>query len=204
MLKHRSLPALAGLLLLPVTAFAWFGGPGGSYYGNGPYGSNLDGGLSFGISMNGGSHGYHRHGYRYGYPPHPPVWYPAPVWNRVGDNWTIRGVNFEYDSAELTPTSREILDGVAASIISRPPHALEVGGHASAEGDGAYNKDLSERRAASVRAYLVDRGVDPQVLTWRGYGESRPLATNFSELGRRVNRRVELRPVAASGQPRTL
>jgi hypothetical protein len=206
MFKHRSTLALAALLLLPVTAFAWWSAPGGGYYGAGPYSSNMDGGFSFGASMHGrgSGHGYNRHGYRHGYPPYPPAWNPAPVWNKVGDNWTIRGVNFKYDSDELTPQSREILDAVAATVRNRPPRALEVGGHASAEGDTSYNQDLSERRAEAVRAYLVERGVKPQLLTWRGYGESRPLVNNFSEVGRRINRRVELRPVAPAGQRQVL
>ena len=81
-------------------------------------------------------------------------------------------------------------------VRSRPAEPLEVGGHASAEGDVPYNMALSERRAQTVRAYLVKRGIDPELLTYRGYGESRPLVTNITEPGRRINRRVELTPVS--------
>lgn len=180
------------LLLLPLTTAARWGGPGGGHYGAGPFGSDMHGGFSFNGSMRGHGYGDYRHGLYRGYPPppRPAGWYP-----RSG-NWIIHGVNFRYDSAELTPASMEILDAVANVIRRYPQQALEVGGHASAEGDTPYNLALSNRRAETVRAYLVARGVNPQLLTWRGYGESRPLANNATEPGRRINRRVELMPVA--------
>ena len=101
-------------------------------------------------------------------------------------------MNFKYDSAELTPESMKILDSVAEVVRSRPVQPLEVGGHASAEGDDPYNMKLSNLRAQTVRAYLVKRGISGDLLTYRGYGETRPLVENMTEPGRRVNRRVEL------------
>ena len=108
--------------------------------------------------------------------------------------WIIRGVNFKYDSAELTPDSLQSLNNVATTLLSNSGPILEVGGHASAEGDDAYNLDLSARRAKSVRNYLVARGINAQRLTSRGYGEAQPLVKNTTESGRSVNRRVELSP----------
>jgi len=184
---------LAAPLLLPAAAHAWGGGPGhGGYYGAGPMHSNATGGFGFNSSFRGSGHGsgYNRFGGFRGYP-------PSPLYRHTPQSisWIIRGVNFKYDSAELTPPSMAILDSVADVVRSRPVEPLEVGGHASAEGDVPYNMALSNRRAQTVRAYLVKRGIDPELLTYRGYGESRPLVTNFNEPGRRINRRVELTPV---------
>ncbi len=188
------LVTLFAALLLPVTSHAWWGGPGHSgYYGAGPMHSDATGGFSFNSSFRGRGHGsgYNRFaGYR-GYPPQL-LYRHAPQ----SPSWIIRGVNFKYDSAELTPPSMAILDSVAEVVRNRPAEPLEVGGHASAEGDVPYNMALSERRAQTVRAYLVKRGIDPDLLTYRGYGESRPLVTNVTEPGRRINRRVELTPMS--------
>ena len=185
---------LAAPLLLPATAHAWWGGPGhGGYYGAGPMHSAATGGFGFNSSFRGHGHGngYNRFGGYRGYP-------ASPLYRHTPQSvsWIIRGVNFKYDSAELTPPSMAILDSVADVVRNRPAEPLEVGGHASAEGDVPSNMALSERRAQSVRAYLVKRGIDPELLTYRGYGESRPLVANITEPGRRINRRVELTPVS--------
>ena len=60
-------------------------------------------------------------------------------------------------------------------------------------GAAAYNEQLSQERAESVRQYLVNRGVDPSRVTARGYGEDNPVASNENESGRAMNRRVEFR-----------
>ena len=104
----------------------------------------------------------------------------------------MRGVNFEFDSARLTPDSSEILDYVATNLRTTPELQVEVGGHASAEGDAAYNLDLSTRRAHTVRDYLIEAGVSADTIRANGYGETRPLVNNGNETGRSVNRRVEL------------
>ncbi len=104
----------------------------------------------------------------------------------------LEGVTFETNSADLTPNARSILDRVAASLSQWPELRVEVGGHTDSAGRDAYNLDLSLRRAESVRAYLVDAGIPASRLTARGYGETRPVADNATEEGRRENRRVEL------------
>ena len=105
---------------------------------------------------------------------------------------TLRGVNFHFNSDQLTDESMLILDDVATTLLSHPELRLEVAGHTDSEGDDAYNLDLSQRRAESVRTYLVSRGIDPDKLSARGYGEQRPVGTNNSADGRAANRRVEL------------
>ena len=70
---------------------------------------------------------------------------------------------------------------------------VEVAGHTDSVGAESYNQSLSERRAKAVKSYLVERGIDADRLTVRGYGESEPVADNATKEGRAENRRVELR-----------
>ncbi len=104
----------------------------------------------------------------------------------------IKGVEFKYNSAELTPNAKVILDGVAGSLIAYPlKNDLDVQGHTSSEGTDSYNQRLSQKRSQSVANYLKHKGVSNK-LTAHGYGESRPIADNNTEEGRSHNRRVEL------------
>jgi len=104
----------------------------------------------------------------------------------------LRGVSFEFDSAALTSDSAEILDQVAASLEEWTEVRVEIAGHTDATGDEAFNRQLSQNRAKSIRAYLMQRGIDGSRMTARGYGESRPVGDNATSAGRRQNRRVEL------------
>lgn len=105
----------------------------------------------------------------------------------------LRGVNFEYDSAELTATAKSILDGVADQLVVFPEKKdIEVQGHASSEGSSEYNLALSERRSQSVVDYLKERGVTNNLFA-KGYGEDYPIEPDqTTEEGRAKNRRVEL------------
>jgi len=104
----------------------------------------------------------------------------------------LRGVNFRTDSAELTESSLAILDSVSTTLAGHPEIRIEVAGHTDSDGDDAYNKDLSQRRAQTVVNYLLGRGVKGRNMTAVGYGEEQPLAPNDSAEGRAENRRVEL------------
>lgn len=104
----------------------------------------------------------------------------------------LRGVNFMFDSAELTENAKEILDGVAEQLISMPTERdIQVAGHASSEGDRGHNLRLSQRRSDSVARYLKAKGV-PNNLYPKGFGIDYPIADNSTEAGRIKNRRVEL------------
>jgi len=105
----------------------------------------------------------------------------------------LEGVNFITDSSELTPGSKHILDRVAESLQDRPEVEVEIEGHTDSVADAAYNMDLSQRRAESVREYLISRGVVGRRLSAHGYGETHPIASNDTPQGRAKNRRVELR-----------
>jgi OOP family OmpA-OmpF porin len=107
-------------------------------------------------------------------------------------NVVLQGVNFVVARADLTIDAKKVLDFVAQSLNANPEVTFEVQGHTSSEGSDAYNMRLSQRRAASVLAYLVSKGVDPKRMTAKGYGETQPIADNSTEDGRKQNRRVEL------------
>jgi OOP family OmpA-OmpF porin len=104
----------------------------------------------------------------------------------------LRGVNFRYDSDELTPQAQDILDGVVEMLLSaNETRDIEVQGHASSEGSSQHNMKLSQRRAQSVVSYLKSKGLTNQLYP-KGYGEDYPIADNSTEEGRSKNRRVQL------------
>lgn len=105
---------------------------------------------------------------------------------------SLQGVNFRYDSSELTPESRVLLDQVAGILQQQPDLTHEVAGHTDTQGTAAYNLWLSQQRADSVKSYLVGHGVQPDQLIAVGYGGTRPIADNKTWEGLVSNRRVEL------------
>ena len=111
----------------------------------------------------------------------------------TGDIIVLRGVNFEFDRSRLTANAQSILDGVAEELNAYPDINIELSGHTDAKGSDSYNQSLSERRAASVRKYLVSKGIASSRMTSIGFGESQPVADNETEEGRALNRRTELK-----------
>jgi OOP family OmpA-OmpF porin len=126
-------------------------------------------------------------------PPPPPVApAPAPVQDNCG-RIVLRGVNFAFDSAEIDPSSSVVLDAAADQLKECQNVAVRVEGHTDSVGSESYNQGLSERRAEGVQSHLVGRGVSASRLTAIGFGESQPVASNDTEEGRALNRRVELK-----------
>lgn len=105
----------------------------------------------------------------------------------------LQGVKFEFDKAVLTPNAKIILDDVANVLSTAESVRAEVQGHTDSKGPEAYNQKLSQRRADSVKKYLVDKGIDGGRLETKGFGESDPIADNGTSEGRAKNRRVELK-----------
>jgi outer membrane protein OmpA-like peptidoglycan-associated protein len=106
---------------------------------------------------------------------------------------TTRGILFAVDSDRIRPESTPTLQAIGAMLEEHPELRLRVEGHTDADGDEAHNQDLSERRAAAVKRYLVDRhGIEDGRLETAGLGESQPVADNRSAEGKQKNRRVEL------------
>ena len=102
----------------------------------------------------------------------------------------LENVVFATNSDVLDPTAQGTLDKVAAAINRFERPVVETGGHTDSQGSEAFNIDLSQRRAASVNAYLESQGVDPARLQPVGFGPSQPVADNATEEGRQQNRRV--------------
>ncbi|HLU65877.1 MAG TPA: OmpA family protein, partial [Kofleriaceae bacterium] len=117
----------------------------------------------------------------------------APRVHLAEDRLVVRDrIEFESDSAALTPSSRPILDEVAALLGRHPTLRIEIQGHTDDRGPDDHNLDLSRRRAERVAAYLVERGVARDRLSAIGLGESQPRYDNQTRVGRAANRRVEL------------
>jgi OmpA-OmpF porin, OOP family len=117
----------------------------------------------------------------------------APLFQEKRDTLVLEGVHFETGKATLTEDSKTVLDIVARSLTDWPEIKVEVGGHTDSRGSDKLNNDLSQRRADSVRAYLIERGVPAERLSAKGYGKTKPIADNATDAGRAKNRRVELK-----------
>ena len=124
-------------------------------------------------------------------PPPPPPPAPAPAAKK---KIVLRGVNFDFDKATLQPQGKPILDEAAKILKENPSINVQVQGFTDAIGSEAYNLKLSDRRAATVKNYLVSQGVSASRLTTKGFGKSNPVASNDTADGRAQNRRVELVP----------
>src|SRR5690606_33594364 len=92
----------------------------------------------------------------------------------------------------LKPEGRQVLDQVAAQVSSINLETLLATGHTDSIGTEQYNQGLSERRANSVKDYLVSKGIDPNRIYVEGKGETQPVASNATREGRAQNRRVEI------------
>lgn len=100
-------------------------------------------------------------------------------------------VQFAHDSAALTPAANKVLEGVVKALNDHTKYSALIIGHASSEGKPEYNRKLSERRAESVRKYLVAHGVPASRLSVKAFGATKPFADNKTNDGRVANRRVE-------------
>ncbi|KAF5063027.1 OmpA family protein [anaerobic digester metagenome] len=102
-------------------------------------------------------------------------------------------VNFDFDKYNVKPEYHQVLADFAAYMKKQQSFTVvEIAGHTDSVGTDAYNLKLSDRRAKSVRDYLVKNfGLDEKLFSSKGYGESKPIATNDTEAGRAQNRRIE-------------
>jgi len=104
-------------------------------------------------------------------------------------------IYFPTGNLTLVAEARESLDHTVVYMRMQPQTHIELRGHSDSMGSRAINLQLSRRRAEAVKAYLVEKGVKPDRLRVRAYGESKPVTSNATENGRLKNRRVELVPV---------
>lgn len=106
-------------------------------------------------------------------------------------------VLFDVNQATLKPGAREKLAKVAGILLAYPDLKIRVDGYTDSTGTPQYNRDLSQRRADTVRAYLLKQGIPADAVVSEGFGQDDPVATNATASGRQQNRRVEM---VVSGQ----
>lgn len=114
------------------------------------------------------------------------------VVNERGTVLVLSDIMFDFDSAAIKPGSEHALDEIAEFLINQDASELKVEGHTDSLGTDQYNDVLSRDRAEAVRNALVARGVSRERISMAGYGEDFPVASNDSESGRQLNRRVEI------------
>ncbi len=119
---------------------------------------------------------------------------PEPAAQAVAEALKLgkRIVLFSFDSIDVRTDYEATLNGLAQVLQDSPDIRVQIDGHSDWVGDAAYNMMLSNRRAISVRDYLINRGVDAEQLGAKGYGEQEPVADNKTAFGRSRNRRVEI------------
>lgn len=101
-------------------------------------------------------------------------------------------VLFDTGKFDLRPPAREALARLSGIVLSHPGLKLEIEGHTDSVGSDEFNQELSERRAASVRQYLLAQKLPAEILSAKGFGKTMPVATNDTAQGRQQNRRVEI------------
>jgi len=107
----------------------------------------------------------------------------------------MKNVFFETDRYDLIETSKVELNKLADLLTKNPTLKVELGGHTDNVGKDDYNLTLSENRAKAVMTYLVENGIAPERLSYKGYGKTQPVDTNETEAGRANNRRTEFKVV---------
>jgi len=107
---------------------------------------------------------------------------------------TLRGdITFDHDSAIVRPGLYTEIDRIANIMLQYPETVIRVEGHTDSTGSEQYNLELAARRAVAVKDLIVQKGVDRTGVETVTFGESRPVATNETEAGRQMNRRVEIK-----------
>ena len=107
-------------------------------------------------------------------------------------SYDLYGIRFDFDKATIRRDTAPLLNDIAVTLKNNPVWTLNIVGHTDSIGKAGYNQKLSAQRAASVKAALVKRGIDPSRLAAAGAGPGQPKADNTTLTGRALNRRVEL------------
>jgi outer membrane protein OmpA-like peptidoglycan-associated protein len=117
-----------------------------------------------------------------------------------GSVMTLGDVLFDTGRAELKPGAARKLDQLVQFLMEHPERRVQIDGFTDSVGSDSYNEELSHRRADSVKAALLSRGVDASRVSTEGYGKAYPVANNSDSGGRQLNRRVEV-VIGNSSQP---
>ena len=109
-------------------------------------------------------------------------------------------VLFDFDKSNVKPEAGAILDRLVAFMNENKDKKVNLSGYTDNVGTERYNQGLSERRVASVKDYVVKKGVDGGRVSGQGFGESKPIADNKTREGRAKNRRVEIKVQRTEGE----
>jgi OOP family OmpA-OmpF porin len=101
---------------------------------------------------------------------------------------------FDFDKDVIKSKAYSLMGRVVKILEKNPAMVIELQGHCDNVGSAEYNMDLSKRRAQSVKDYLIGKGISKNRMTAKGFGITKPVATNDTDAGRFFNRRVELHP----------
>lgn len=113
----------------------------------------------------------------------------------VGKRIRLDNITFDFDKAELKPGSEDEMQSVLDLLTDYPMMRIDIEAHTDDQGADDYNLKLSEARAKAVADWLIKKKVDAERITWKGYGESKPLVKGITEADRAQNRRVEFKVV---------
>ncbi len=108
-----------------------------------------------------------------------------------GEGSVLKNIFFDVDKYELKEKSFTELEKIIRFLTENPQISIEIGGHTDNTGNAGYNQQLSEKRAKSVYNYLISKGISSKRLSARGFGSVAPVASNETDSGRQLNRRIE-------------
>ena len=109
-------------------------------------------------------------------------------------NEATKYINFDFNKATLKASSYPRLNQMVSILNEYPDYSLSIAGHTDSKGDDNYNLRLSYERAAAARKYMLDHGIPAERIEARGYGETKPVASNATAAGQALNRRVDFDP----------
>jgi outer membrane protein OmpA-like peptidoglycan-associated protein len=128
----------------------------------------------------------------------------------VNEKFVLDNIYFGFDSTDIKPQAAAELDRLGQLLTDNPEIKIEMGSHTDSVGSFDYNIDLSRRRAESTIKYLINKGISPERLAAKGYGETQPIARNTNPdgtdnpTGRDKNRRTEFKILEVGVIPRTI
>jgi OOP family OmpA-OmpF porin len=109
--------------------------------------------------------------------------------------WVIKDLHFDFDKSIIKKKDNKSLDKIVEILKKNPFLNVEIQGHTDNRGTRKYNKRLSSKRAKAVAGYLIKHGIRAARISYAGYGYDTPIATNKTEEGRSLNRRVQIKPM---------
>jgi outer membrane protein OmpA-like peptidoglycan-associated protein len=105
----------------------------------------------------------------------------------------FENLNFEFGKSDIKRDSYPYLDKLAETLVKAKTWKLDIEGHTDDVGSDDYNMKLSQNRADAVKKYLTSKGVSENMITAKGFGETKPIVPNDSDKNREINRRVEFK-----------